>query len=216
MKVPVIINNYNLLTWPKEMVNRLKQWDNVGEIIIVDNASNYEPLLEWYDTNPCTVIRLDSNMGHKAPWDSGIVGSLGTSIYAVTDPDLDLSKTSKKTINKCLRALFEFKGVGKVGLRLEYNDIPVTSSYYQHIQSYEKNRQVNTRRINGILLDVSIDTTFAVYDVPNYFIGGVSLSESARHIPWYYSKEERENDQEFTQYLNSATSASSYKTYLKL
>lgn len=216
MRVPVIINNYNLLTWPKEMVNRLKQWENIGEIIIVDNASDYEPLLEWYDTSPCTVIRLESNMGHKAPWDSGVVSGLGTSVYAITDPDLDLSSTSKKTINKCLKALYEFKGVGKVGLRLEYKDVPEASSYYEHIQSYERNRQINTRIVNGVLIDVSIDTTFAVYDVPNYFIGGVSLPESARHIPWYYSKEERESDAEFSQYIKSATSASSYKTFLNL
>lgn len=112
--------------------------------------------------------------------------------------------------------MYEFKGVGKVGLRLEYKDVPEASSYYEHIQSYERNRQINTRIVNGVLIDVSIDTTFAVYDVPNYFIGGVSLSESARHIPWYYSKEERENDAEFSQYIKSATSASSYKTFLNL
>lgn len=110
MRVPVIINNYNLLTWPKEMVNRLKQWENIGEIIIVDNASDYEPLLEWYDTSPCTVIRLESNMGHKAPWDSGVVSGLGTSVYAITDPDLDLSSTSKKPLTSALKLCMNSKG----------------------------------------------------------------------------------------------------------
>jgi hypothetical protein len=42
------------------------------------------------------------------------------------------------------------------------------------------------------------------------------LLESARHIPWYYSEKERKADKEFSQYLASASSASSYKTFLKL
>ena len=38
------------------MVEDCKNFDNVGEIIIVDNQSTYEPLLEWYKTNPCEII----------------------------------------------------------------------------------------------------------------------------------------------------------------
>ena len=50
MSIPIIINNRNLLTWPKAMVERISRYEGVGDIIIVDNGSTYEPLLDWYAT----------------------------------------------------------------------------------------------------------------------------------------------------------------------
>ena len=38
MKIPVIINNRNLLTWPKAMVRDLSKWEGIGDIYIVDNG----------------------------------------------------------------------------------------------------------------------------------------------------------------------------------
>jgi GT2 family glycosyltransferase len=56
-KIPIIIMNFNLLTWPNQMVEDIKKFDNVGDIIIFDNGSTYEPLLEWYSTKPCEIIK---------------------------------------------------------------------------------------------------------------------------------------------------------------
>ncbi len=53
-------------------------------------------------------------------------------------------------------------------------------------------------------VDVPIDTTFAVYNRQEYFIGGVSLLESARHIPWYYSEKERKADKWPEPYFGSS------------
>lgn len=216
MKIPVIINNRNLLTWPKAMVKDLSKWEGIGDIYIVDNGSTYEPLLEWYATKPCEVVALGENAGHQAPWLCGLVERLGSPLYAVTDPDLDLSKTSRQTIVKCVEWLQMFPTVGKVGLSLRWDDVPPRSSYYTHVNTYEANRQQGSRIVNAAKIDVAIDTTFAVYNVPKYFIGGVSLLESARHIPWYFSDKERKADKEFSQYLASASAASSYKTFLNL
>ena len=198
------------------MVGELHKWDGIGEIYIVDNGSTYKPLLDWYATNPCKVVMLDDNLGHQAPWICGLVQKLGEPYYAVTDPDLDLFTTSKRTIPLCLEWLEEFPEVGKVGLSLRWDDVPPRSSYYTHVNTYEANRQRNSRVIAGALVDVAIDTTFAVYNRQEYFIGGISLLESARHIPWYYSEKERKADKEFSQYLASASVASSYKTFLNL
>ena len=216
MKVPVIINNRNLLTWPKAMVRDLRKWEWIGDIYIVDNGSTYEPLLEWYATKPCEVISLGVNAGHQAPWLCGLVQKLGEPYYAVTDPDLDLSKTSKQTVVRCVEWLQEFPFVGKVGLSLRWDDVPPRSSYCTHVNTYEAQRQKSSRIVKAAKVDVAIDTTFAVYNRSEYFIGGVSLLESARHIPWYYSEKERKADKEFSQYLASASAASSYKTFLNL
>lgn len=40
-KIPIILNNRDLYTWPKAMVSKIVQYDNVGQIIIVDNGSTY-------------------------------------------------------------------------------------------------------------------------------------------------------------------------------
>jgi len=46
--INIIINNFNLVTWPKEMVNTILGWKKVQQIFIVDNNSNYFPTLDWY------------------------------------------------------------------------------------------------------------------------------------------------------------------------
>lgn len=89
MKIPVIINNRDLLTWTSNMLAKIKQLNSVGEIYIVDNGSTYQPLLAWYETKPCNIIRLN-NLGQHAPWLCGLVAKLGTP-YVVTDSDLDIS-----------------------------------------------------------------------------------------------------------------------------
>ena len=38
--ITVIINNRNLFTWVVEMVNKIKTYEGVGEIIIIDNGSD--------------------------------------------------------------------------------------------------------------------------------------------------------------------------------
>lgn len=217
-KIPVIINNRNLLTWPRKMINKIKQYDNVGEIIILDNGSTYEPLLEWYDTKPCTIIKTD-NLGHKAPWISGLVKNLKSDYYIVTDPDLGLEDTPNDTINYLIEKIEKHK-LPKIGLGLKWELTPKNSPYYKHVIDFEKNRFENSRIDDNVHLDVAIDTVFALYPKDNnyYFIGGGSIGGNyrAKHYPWYMTEEERESDKEFMYYINNASNSSSFKTFLKL
>ena len=97
MKIPVIINNRNLLTYPKQMFEDLKSFNDIGDITIVDNDSTYEPLLEWYETKPCEIIKT-SNNGHLSPWLIDLPKKLTSEFYVVTDSDLDLSTTPKDSL----------------------------------------------------------------------------------------------------------------------
>jgi hypothetical protein len=45
--IRVIINNRDMLSWPKAMLEYLENVPNIIPVII-DNASTYPPLLEWY------------------------------------------------------------------------------------------------------------------------------------------------------------------------
>lgn len=214
--IPVIINNRNLLTWPKAMVDAISNFEMVDEIIILDNGSTYQPLLDWYEQTNIRVVKID-NTGHRAPWDSGLVEKLNSEYYVVTDPDLDLSKTPVDCIKQSVDILKKFPEHGKVGLSLMCDDIPPESPYYQHIQNYEKQRQLNSNVLDNHFLNVVVDTTFAVYNVKHYFIGGVSLiNHKAKHIPWYLTHDERKNNDEFMYYINNASTSSSYKTFLNL
>jgi len=56
-KIPVIITNFNLYTWPKAMVKKLMRMPGVGPILIVDNDSTYGPTLcSMAGPNPAAVV----------------------------------------------------------------------------------------------------------------------------------------------------------------
>jgi len=217
MKIPVIINNRNFLTWPKAMVERIKEYDGVGEIIIVDNDSTYPPLLEWYATNPCRIERLNDNLGMGAPWVSEVVKKLNGALYVLTDPDMGLEDTPDDTLLYLFDKLNSLQ-LDKVGLGLDWQIVEKKSPYYERLNVYEKNRWSNSPVIDGVYTEVQIDTTFALYNVDHYFIGGGSTTFPyvARHYPWEFSIEEARNSEEFMYYMDNATSASSYKTLIKL
>jgi hypothetical protein len=215
--IPVIINNRNLLTWPKAMVERIKQFKGVGEIIIVDNDSSYPPLLEWYATNPCRIEKLDRNVGMAAPWLAGVVARLGVAHYVVTDPDMGLAETPYDTLLYLEEKMRELNLI-KIGLGLDWQRVESKSPYYQRLRVYEKDRWDKSTIMDDVALDVQIDTTFALYAIGSYFIGGASTTFPyvARHLPWEFSIEEARNNEEFLYYIQNATSASSYKSIVTL
>lgn len=214
--IPVIINNRDLLTWTKAMVDKIKTLDGVGDIIIVDNASTYPPLLEWYQTNPCQIIKVE-NLGHRAPWDCGLVDKLNTP-YVVTDPDLGINDLPSDTLIVLNEKLKQMPHLGKIGLKLDWESITDKSPYYNHLQSYDKSRWGSSNIQNDVYVDVHIDTTFALYNTKHHFIGGGSLNSPyiAKHYPWEFTHEERNNNEEFSYYIRNASSVSSYKVYLNL
>jgi glycosyltransferase involved in cell wall biosynthesis len=217
MSIPVIINNRDLFTWPKAMVERISRYDGVGEIIIVDNGSTYPPLLDWYKTNPCKVI-YQANLGMAAPWLCQAVNNLKAKYYVVTDSDMGLENTPNDTLLYLKDKLESLPHLEKVGLGLDWQRVEDKSPYYQRLHKYEKDRWDKSNVENGVYVDVHTDTTFALYSKQWYFIGGGSTTFPyvARHYPWEFSLEEARSNEEFKYYIDNATSASSYKTLINL
>src|SRR5258707_252766 len=112
--VTVIINNCNLLTWPRAMVAQIESFPSLAQILIVDNGSTYPPLLDWYAEAPHEVVRL-ANIGHKAPWMPEVRARVKTRYYAVTDPDLDLAETPRDCLEHLRACLERYPEAGKVG-----------------------------------------------------------------------------------------------------
>ena len=57
--------NFENLHTLKPMVDHLTR-KGYANIIVLDNRSTYPPLLEYYATCPCTVVRLARNYGTRA------------------------------------------------------------------------------------------------------------------------------------------------------
>lgn len=220
MKIPIIINNRNLLTWPSKMVEDLQTFENVGEIIILDNGSTYEPLLEWYKTNPCTII-YSENLGQGAPWILNLPNKLGFDYYVVTDSDLDLSNTPKNSLLYLKEKLDSHRGYSKIGLSLYNWNVPEESPYHHFLKTWGLNNWGEDTIIDGLLTKQLVDTTFALYHIDRHHHGHSCASNSpysVRHIPWEITNDVIQDmpnkNFEFYNYLLNATSASSYKQFI--
>ena len=220
MKIPVIINNKNLLTWPAKMVSDLKTFDNIGDIIIVDNGSTYEPLLEWYNEGHCEVI-LTENWGQSGPWNLEIPSTRNYQNYVVTDPDMDFSETPKDCLNYLLEKLNKYPEYCRIGLSLSNYDVSIDSPYHYHLKTWYENAWREDSKMDGLLTKQLFDTTFGMYDLRRSASGISCCTDkpySAKHIPWDITNSEiknlKEKNYEFYYYLVNATSSSSYKNFI--
>ena len=220
MKIPVILNNRNLLTYPKQMVEDLKTFENIGEIYIIDNGSTYEPLLEWYETKPCNIVKT-GNMGHHSPWVIGLTKTLDSDYYVVTDSDLDLSLTPKDSLNYLVDKLEKHTGYDKIGLSLSNWDVPINSPYHEFLKIWANtNWDINSVN-DGLLVNQRVDTTFAIYHQKRNYLGHSCATYSpysVKHIPWEFTHDILDNlktqNYEYYHYLVNSNSSSSYKQFI--
>jgi hypothetical protein len=212
--VPIYINNRDWLTWPRAMA---RYFDDVPgtQVVIVDNASTYPPLLDWYAADcPYPVVRLDDNMGPHAPWTSGAIlpphvhlAYFGTPYYVLTDPDLDLQGCPKDLIPRLIEGYERYPEVTKTGPSLEIDDLPNDSLTAAAVIPWE--RQFWARRRDAQFFDAPIDTTFALYDI-RVPCRGICLRSDrpyvARHMPWYLTRTNLSD--EHVHYIANATAGS--------
>lgn len=221
MKIPVIIINRNLLTWPSKMVEDLKTFNDIGDIIIVDNQSTYEPLLEWYKTNPCEVIHCSTNYGQSAPWNLNLPKGRGFGFYVASDPDMDLSETPKDCLSYLVDKMQKYPQYDRIGLGLSNYNVSEESPYHHWLKSWNERTTGPNTTTDGLLTQQPVDTTFCMYNVDRHFSGPSCSTQhpySARHIPWDITKDEiynlKEKNYEFYYYLKHATSSASYKGFV--
>ncbi len=186
--IPVIINNYNRIIYLQKLIDWLEKAE-MRNIYIIDNASTYPPLLDYYKNTKHIVIQLKANIGYKALWDTSIHLWFKGLPYIYTDPDilpiaecpLDAVKFLQDTLNK-------YKDITKVGFGLQLDDIP---DYYPNKSDVIKwEIKFWDEPISENLYKADIDTTFALYranSVKQQW--GKTLRTRgkymARHLPWY-------------------------------
>lgn len=221
MKIPIIINNFNLLTWPSKMLDVCKTFEDVGDLIIIDNNSTYEPLLDWYKTNPCDIIYCNNNNGQSCPWILDIPNKLGYKYYVVTDPDLDITYTPKDCLIFLREKMEKYQEYSKIGLSLENWQVSENSPYYHHLKNWAITNWDEDSIFDGLLTNQIFDTTFGLYNLEKNINSGKNCTTykpySAKHIPWEITNDiilDMENkNYEYFYYLSNATSASSYKAF---
>ena len=120
---PVIITVRDRLTCLKELLDWLETAGQ-NEIWLCDNASTYPPLVEFLRTTKHHVVYNNYNLGHRAPWLSGLVPELGQDrFFIISDPDVVPDKNTPKDVFKFFEDAFLMNPkIDKVGfsLRIDY------------------------------------------------------------------------------------------------
>lgn len=116
----IFISNRNYVSWPRAMAEKF-----IGEgheVIILDNASTYIPLLDWYSICGLEIIKLGNNGGH-ALWTTDIVPTLNEP-FVSSDPDYDLSTVPSDWDEVLLEGLKQFPQYNKFGFSWDESKVP--------------------------------------------------------------------------------------------
>ena len=212
-KIPIFINARDRLGCLRQLVDWLRQ-AGYEKIYILDNASTYQPLLDYYsmlEEQGIWVLKLRQNLGHTALWRSGILEKLDIRTpYVYTDPDvLPLEECPKDFLADLLELLRKYPWLEKAGLGLYYEDI----TYFDAAAKQAWEKQFYQIQVEKNVYFAPVDTTLALYrDARHYCIeeavrtGGRLM---CRHLPWYYDYERLPEDERY--YLEHANESSTLK-----
>ena len=192
-QVPVFIICRDRLEPLRQLVKWLERHD-VSRIIMVDNASRYPPLLDYFSKSPHEVVRLPQNLGpHTSVWALGTRDRYARGErYVVSDcdvvPDEHCPDDALDYLNWALRRHPTYV---KVGLGLRIDDLPNRYSMADEVRRWEASFW--HKQISANLYDAPIDTTFALYPPNTKFAQRPAIRTGppyvAQHLPWYIDSE---------------------------
>ena len=220
MQIPVIIINYNQLFYLKKLVSFLRE-RKFEKIIIVDNQSNYPPLLNYYNEIKDDVVieRMQHNYGHLVFLkNKQLQRKYGRGYFIMTDADiLPNNQLPCNFVDEMLSYLDKyFKSVTKVGFALDIDHIPDSYPLKEKVISWEA--QFWKHEIEPDLYKANIDTTFALYK-PCYpqkfsnlkFLQAIRIAGNytALHGGWHVDPNHYTDEN--LHYINSVQKSSSWK-----
>ena len=203
--MPIFINARDRLGVMKKLIYWLLS-AGYRNLIILDNASTYPPLLEYYSAlEGVKIIRLGKNLGYKALWLSGVLEQMKISTpYVYTDPDiLPIERCPKNFVEQLMKVLASNHELRKVGLGLEWKGI--TFFDRERARQLESNLYSGTK-IGENLYYAQVDTTFALYSNVRHYSLRFSVRTTgdlmAYHLPWYFDYGDLPDDEKY--YLTHA------------
>jgi hypothetical protein len=186
--VPILIVCRDRLTELSQLVTWLET-AGYRRIVLVDNASTYEPLLRYLDETSHVTIRLTENLGHRVVWEGEVLEKLGhDDIYVVTDCDVvPDDQCPPNAVEHFAGLLLRYGDVDKVGFGLRIDDLPDRYSFKREVQVWES--QFWEDEIEEGVYRADIDTTFALYRPRTTHSIHRAMRTGppfvARHLPWY-------------------------------
>lgn len=215
--IPILIISFNQLLYLKQLIDFLKN-HNYNNIIIIDNNSTYEPLLNYFEEikTIVTIHRLEKNYGHLVFWKvEELFKIYSNGYYVITDADInpiiegpdDFLLYFKKILDKNFQ-------VTKVGFSLKIDDIPDSNWSKEKIVKWESKFWKKRTKNGNFIAD--IDTTFALYR-PKYNLNSKNFMKAirtdfpyqAKHGGWYIDYKNQTEEQNF--YLLSCNHSSSWR-----
>lgn len=178
--IPVYINCRDRVKDLRPLVEWLERAGH-ERIVLLDNGSTYEPLLEYLKASPHDVRYLGCNHGSRSLWRAGLVPD---DWFCYSDPDLvPLDECPVDAVSH-LRELAERHSFPKAALGLHLDDVPASMDSLE----WERSLVSRERMLAPGVYDSMADTTFAVYR-PNAPFGYTALRTGwpyqARHASWY-------------------------------
>jgi hypothetical protein len=200
LDIPVIINNYNRVNHLKQLIEWL---ENAGmrNIFIIDNASTFPPLLDYYKSSRHTIIGLSANIGYKSLWDTNIHLWFKGLPYIYTDSDvLPVEVCPGDVVKKFQDILEKYPQFTKVGFGIKIDDHPHHYKNKQNVIQWES--KFWSSHIGDGLYKADIDTTFALYranSVKQQWGKTLRTSEQymIRHLPWYENESEITDEEKY-------------------
>ena len=210
--IPVVINNFNRLDCLIKLLNWL---NNAGmrNIVIIDNGSTFPPLLEYYKTIGCEVVRGE-NLGPLAIWKTKqLWRRIRGNYFVYTDVDVVPDEGCPlDAIDFLLRFLIAHPNIEKIGFGLRIDDLPDCYEKKSDVIAWEKQYWLD--RYGGEFFNARVDTTFALYRP--FAAGGWWLNSVrtdypyvAGHLPWYQNSK-LPSDEDVYYVKNSLTGVSSW------
>jgi hypothetical protein len=193
LQVPIFIVCRDKISALAQLVEWLEH-HGYERLVLVDNASTYPPLLDYFQQSPHDVVRLADNLGpHDSIWSTGLRDRYaGGSYYVVTDSDVvPDSGCPGDAVGYFHWGLCRFPSFAKAGFGLRIDDLPEHYDLAASVRGWEN--RFWTRRFSGNLYSAPIDTTFALYRPDSAFELRPAIRTGkpyvARHQPWYLNSE---------------------------
>ncbi|MBD1433814.1 glycosyltransferase [Sphingobacterium sp. DN00404] len=220
--IPVIIINFNQLDSLKKLIDFLLD-RKIENIVIIDNQSDYPPLLEYYKSieSRVNIELMDKNYGHMVFFENkSLQKKYGQGYYIVTDADiLPNPNLPKDFIQTMIQKMDKYKWrIVKVGFALDTETIPDHYPLKERVVSWES--KYWEKELEKDVFSADIDTTFALYK-PFYptkfkvsklkFYRAIRLAGdfTSKHMGWYINP--RNMTEEQSHYMKTSSGSSSWK-----
>jgi hypothetical protein len=212
--MPCVIIGFNQPTYIQKMVKQLEPYTN--DIIIIDNNSDFKPLLDYYNNNyEYTLFRMKINHGHKV-YEKSFMDRLVGDIFFITDPDLRFNNKLPSNFIENMINISNYYQAEKVGFALMYDSPDIRTdikAFGKSIKEWEK--QYWTYKFyypEHEIWSAAIDTTFCLLNKQNkgghYRIAGNYL---CKHLPWHNNFEKEIPKDEYEHYLKNNVSTNYWK-----